>query len=498
MDEIVASIGAAPAQLVPLLQAMQAEWHYLPAEALRRLSERTSMPLADITSVATYYGRFRLRPCGRHTIRVCIGTACHIKGAERIFDSFRQVLQVPAAGDTDPEGLFTIEQVACLGCCMLAPAIQIDSTIYGPVAPEGVAEVLRDFLATNASSTPAAEVSGAGRPAAGELRLCTCSSCRAAGADRLALALRDIIAAWRLPVALREVGCQGASHQAPLLDVITPTARHRYGRVQPDDAQEIIATHFRRRAALLPRWRSAARRLLDRLLLEDGGREPPLRFPASVRDQPDAAYWCCQTRLATDAAGEMAPLDLDGYLARDGFTAFASLTRDPDPPRARQQTLDTLAESGLRGRGGGGFPTARKWLLAAAAQPGAPRFAICNGDEGDPGAFMDRMLLESFPYRVLEGLAIAAWTIGAAEAILYIRQEYPLAVARARAAIDRCAARGLLGGGTPEQPTLQVIEGAGAFVCGEETALLAARGAAAYRASVLPTQQRRDCTERQR
>ena len=143
--------------------------------------------------------------------------------------------------------------------------------------------------------------------------------------------------------------------------------------------------------------------------------------------------------------------------------------------------VDEVTRSGLRGRGGAGFPTGKKWAAVRAAagassSGGAAQYIVCNGDEGDPGAFMDRMILESYPYRVLEGMAIAAFAVGASEGVLYIRAEYPLAVKRIREALKRCREKGLLGDnilGTGFRLSLRIMEGAGAFVCGEETALLA-------------------------
>src|SRR6185503_8597395 len=135
------------------------------------------------------------------------------------------------------------------------------------------------------------------------------------------------------------------------------------------------------------------------------------------------------------------------------------------------EIISTIEKSGLRGRGGAGFPSGQKWRVVS-QQPGETKYVICNGDEGDPGAFMDRMILESFPFRVIEGLAIAAVAVGAHEGIFYIRHEYPLAVKRVRAAIAELEKRGWLGArllGTDYPLKLSIKEGAGAFVCGEET-----------------------------
>ncbi len=190
--------------------------------------------------------------------------------------------------------------------------------------------------------------------------------------------------------------------------------------------------------------------------------------PATVR--------CCaflgrQMHIATEHCGQLDPTDLDEYLRHDGFVALRRVLEKLSP----EQTIDWLQRSGLRGRGGAGFPTGIKWAKVRAAR-GDVKYVVCNGDEGDPGAFMDRMLLESFPYRIIEGMCIAAHAVGAKEGFFYIRAEYPLAVVRINEALERCRERGLLGRhamGSGVGLELSVKEGAGAFVCGEETALMA-------------------------
>jgi NADH-quinone oxidoreductase subunit F len=188
--------------------------------------------------------------------------------------------------------------------------------------------------------------------------------------------------------------------------------------------------------------------------------------------QDDAAeYLGGQVRLATEDCGWLDPLDLAAYQSRGGFTALRKVLAE----LGAERTIELIKQAGLRGRGGAGFPTGQKWTLARRS-PGEVKYMVCNGDEGDPGAFMDRMLLESFPFRVLEGMAIAAFCVGARQGYLYIRAEYPLAVKRVRQAIKILEAAGWLGermceGRWPLK--LEVKEGAGAFVCGEETALIA-------------------------
>jgi NADH-quinone oxidoreductase subunit F len=175
-----------------------------------------------------------------------------------------------------------------------------------------------------------------------------------------------------------------------------------------------------------------------------------------------ASYLGKQKRIVLENCGEIDPLRLDDYLARGGYQALAACRNG----LSAEQVVAAITDSGLRGRGGAGFPTGRKWSLGR-AQPSSVKYVICNGDEGDPGAFMDRLVLESDPHRVIEGLAIAAFAIGAGEGFFYIRAEYPQAVRHIREALRQAGERGLLDG-----LKFEVREGAGAFVCGEETALI--------------------------
>jgi len=261
---------------------------------------------------------------------------------------------------------------------------------------------------------------------------------------------------------VKTVGCNGMCHREPLVEVVSPEgAVALYGNVTAGTAQQIARRHLRpNRIATWVRWQ------VDNL--KEGWRAGyPLGPPA-----PQGAHLAKQKRIVLENCGTIDPLNIDDYLARDGYRALAMCLE------AKRITADeaiaAISGSGLRGRGGAGFPTGRKWALGR-AQADPIKYVICNGDEGDPGAFMDRLVLESDPHRVLEGLAIAAYAIGATEGYLYIRAEYPQAVRHTRAAIRQAEERGFLGQnirGSRFSLRLEVREGAGAFVCGEETALL--------------------------
>jgi NADH-quinone oxidoreductase subunit F len=249
---------------------------------------------------------------------------------------------------------------------------------------------------------------------------------------------------------VKTVGCNGMCHREPMVEVVERGGRVTlYGNVTAEVAREIAQTHIRPdRLSTRIRWSVAK--------LAEPSALAPFLFDRQ------SGFSRGQKRIVLENCGEIDPLNIDDYLARDGYGALERCRTELSP----EQVIAAITESGLRGRGGAGFPTGRKWSLGR-GQPGAVKYVICNGDEGDPGAFMDRAVLESDPHRVLEGLAIAAHAIGAREGYFYIRAEYPLAVRHVREAIRQAAQRGYL-----DSLRLEVREGAGAFVCGEETALI--------------------------
>ena len=270
---------------------------------------------------------------------------------------------------------------------------------------------------------------------------------------------------------MKRVGCVGMCHQTPLVELIPPDGQPRrlFAKVGQQEAADIVLKHFKPRG-VLRRASYRVSRWLDRLLTDEIG-DPIARHAIDVRDGPVCAFLGPQMHLATELCGQLDPIDLDEYLRHDGFVALRRCLETLSP----EQLIATIQQSGLRGRGGAGFPTGLKWAKVRDAE-GEKKFVICNGDEGDPGAFMDRMLLESFPYRIIEGMCVAARAVGAHEGFFYIRAEYPLAVVRINQALERCRERGLLGEhvlGSDFSLELSIKEGAGAFVCGEETALLA-------------------------
>ena len=459
IDQLLTQTGREPAATIPILQGIQREYRYLPEPALRRVSEVTGIRLADLVGVATFYHQFRMQPVGRHTLRVCHGTACHVKGSENIHDAINRALLIPSGRDTTPDHEFTVERVACLGCCTLAPVVAIEEATYGHLTADAIGVMLDDFRSTRQAKRADVDTVRVGRNGQpSEIRVGLGSCCMAKGSDELFHRLRATVHDFGLDVTVKRVGCVGMCHQTPMVEVRLPGGPTAfYSKVQPTEAEHIVRQHFKPAnfGRRLIRW-------ADQRLEEFVTRNPSIANVLDVQGAPVEAFMHRQIRIATEGFGEMDPLDLDEYLAGGGFKALSQALNS--------QPADIIAQitgSGLRGRGGAGFPTGTKWSRVRQATSDL-KYVIVNGDEGDPGAFMDRMLMESFPYRIIEGVLIAARAVGATAGYIYVRAEYPRAVSRLRTAIHELESRGFLG----KDFQLKLFEGAGAFVCGEETALL--------------------------
>jgi NADH-quinone oxidoreductase subunit F len=474
VDRTVDEIGAGPENVLKILHAVQGHFGYLPQEALERVCKITEITPASIAGVSSFYDHFRHRPVGRHIIHVCVGTACHVKGADRVHEAFYRHLGIPEGQDTDAEKLFTVEKIACLGCCTLAPAVQIDNVTYGHLTPDTVSEVIEDFLryeqsrAGRKKKTHKLKVSDS--EFRGEVRLGLGSCCVARGSGKLRDALEEALEETGVKLQVKRVGCVGMCHQTPLLEVVPPDGKsYLYARVHPEDARDVILRHFKV-SGVQKRISNSVSQMLD-TILTDEKTEPVTRHSIDVRDRPVANFLGRQKHIATENYGDIDPVDIDEYMANGGFSALQKCLQEMSP----EQVISEIKCSGLRGRGGAGYPTALKWTAVRNRQSGK-KFIVCNGDEGDPGAFMDRMIMESYPFRIIEGMIIAAYAVGADEGYFYIRAEYPLAIERITQALDNCRRRGFIGGEIIKKGfslNLKIVPGAGAFVCGEETALIA-------------------------
>ncbi len=446
-------------ELIPKLQEMQDRYRYLPEDKLYLLAEDLGITTAQVFGVATFYEQFRFKPAGKHTIRVCIGTACHVKNAKDIIVAYREFLEIRDGEDTDSDKMFTIEEVSCLGCCVLAPAVQIDDIIYGNLTPEGVNNTIADFLKNRTGNRDIREI--VKKDIKAEVRICLCSSCCATGAIGISEELQRVISLNNLDVNVKSVSCSGLSYKVPLIEIIDNNGESfLYGNVSVNLVEDILFNHFKFKG--LKYVTHFSKKLLSKIST-NRVTEPVVRYRLDKSRGSEAEFCKCQKNIVTERAGELNPLDIDEYVKNRGFEA---LNRLQDGLGANG-IIAILKDSGLRGRGGAGYPTFKKWQHVLNSPKGR-RFIICNGDEGDPGAFMDRMILESFPFRVIEGMAIAANILEVEDVYLYIRDEYPLAISRVKAAITEC--KSVL----DNKIRFHVCAGAGAFICGEETALIEA------------------------
>ena len=474
VDAVINQLGGAPEQAIPILQALQSHYRYLPDAVLRRVCELTEMDPATLAGVSTFYAQFRHRPMGEHHVKVCNGTACHIHGAEAIHEALRHHLHLGHGQDTDSAALFTVEKVFCVGCCTLAPVVQINETSFAHLTRANAPKLLEDFL-RRIRRDGMRRLGGAAHLAPpsmpeGEIRICLDSCCIARGCGATHEAIATAVARGRLHATIKRVGCVVMCDRSPMIEIARPGHTPiQFSGVAPERVEALLWNYFRPHG-ILPSLRRATTAALDWLT---GETRDTAAEPGRAADNPSpqvSAFFSRQQHIATEHFGQLDPLDLDAYIAHDGFIALRRCLEQLTPVAV----IDTIERSGLRGRGGAGFPTARKWRVVHGVTSDE-KYLICNGDEGDPGAFMDRMMMESFPFRVIEGMAIAAFAVGAQHGYIYVRAEYPSAVKRLRDALRVCRERGLLGAhvcGSSFTLEIEVFEGAGAFVCGEETAML--------------------------
>ena len=286
-----------------------------------------------------------------------------------------------------------------------------------------------------------------------DVLVCSGAACVSSHSAKVREALSHEIAERDLAEEVRivETGCMGPCEFGPVL-LVYPDGTF-YIHVKPEDAAEIVEEHFLKG------------RPVKRLLWE----APEAR--RIVEDKKQVPFFAGQKKIVLANCGRIDPENIEEYIAAEGYEALGKVLTEMTP----KDVIEEITDSGLRGRGGAGFPTGKKWQFVAGAE-GDQKYVVCNGDEGDPGAFMDRSLLEGDPHSVIEGMTIAAYAVGASRGYVYVRAEYPLAIKRLQLALDASRGVGLLGENILETGfsfDIEVRMGAGAFVCGEETALIA-------------------------
>jgi NADH:ubiquinone oxidoreductase subunit F (NADH-binding)/NADH:ubiquinone oxidoreductase subunit E len=406
--------------LLPALQAVQADRGWLSADDLAAVGAHLRVPASEVYGVATHYPELRLAPRGRHLVRVCTGVSCRVNGGLGLLQALRGRL------GAEPE--VTLEEADCCFVCSVAPVVEVDHGYLGGPTVEEVVAACR-------SEAPHPTLSPRrGEGGRGEVRVLvatgSCGLARGAGATLAALRAA-------LPgVDVREGACPGPCHAAPVVDV----------------------------------WRPGAARLtLGRVTAE---RVPAVaRLLAGAGDHGlDAVDFAGQQRVLSARWNAIDPVDLEDARRAGSYATLAAVLERGDPAAV----IAAVKASGLQGRGGAYFPAAVKWEGCRAAR-GEPKYLVVNGEEGEPGIFKDRHLMEADPHLLLEGMLLAAYAAGASRGILYVHGEANRAAERCAAALAEARAAGLVGPrvlGRDFAFEVELRRGAGGFILGEETALL--------------------------
>ena len=476
VGEIIDAHGAQPSQLIAILQDTQTAFNYLSQEDMTLIADRLGISTAKVYSVATFYENFSLEPKGKHIIRVCDGTACHVRKSQPIYDAIHDYMQLTGKRKTDADGLFTLETVACSG--RLRPVAGAHHRRRGSRQNDaGFRSGTAGFHSQRGGSCQMSVLTREGFHAlqaqaadalarsksALTVLICAGTGCIASGSMKVYENLRTECQERGLSVYvglthhgeeekslhIKMSGCHGFCEMGCLVH-IEPLGV-MYVRVKPEDCHEIVERTL------------LGGEIIERLTYHQSG--------VSYPRQEDIPFYKKQHRVVLKGCGDCDAEDLEEYIAKDGYRAFEKALFDmTDEAICRE-----ISDSGLRGRGGGGFPAGRKWE-SVRKNVSDVKYIVCNGDEGDPGAFMDRSIMEGNPHSVIEGMMIAGVATGATEGYIYVRAEYPLAVERLQVAIDKATQLGLLGDNIMDSGFsfhMHINRGAGAFVCGEGSALTA-------------------------
>jgi NADH:ubiquinone oxidoreductase subunit F (NADH-binding)/NADH:ubiquinone oxidoreductase subunit E len=442
--------------LLPALHVAQHEAGWVSPEALAAIAEHLRVPLSEVYGVATHYPEVRLIKPGARLVRVCTGVSCRLTGGATLLSACETRLGI-RAGDTSRDGAVTLEEMDCAFDCAVAPVVEVDGVQVGRVQVPDLPALLYRTRATHhpASAAPAPPVSAhvASSPMAvyqalrrdvvrrgPEERLVvnlgTCG--HAVGAVAVYAALVDEVHLRGLPLAVIAGGCNGLCWAAPAIDIVSEGRRRTVAGVTVHSVP----------------------RLLDALAGQ------LTTFPGEL----EPAILARQQRVLLERCGVVDPTDIADALRHEAYAALAKVLEENRP----QHIIEELRTAGLQGRGGAYFQTAVKWEGCRAAT-GAPKFIVMNGEEGEPGIFKDRHLMEGDPHALLEGVLLAAFAVGASRAILYVHGEAHLSAERLATAVEQARTAGLLGArilGSNFSLDVEMRRGMGGFVLGEETALL--------------------------
>jgi NADH-quinone oxidoreductase subunit F len=433
--------------LLPALHALQHRDRWLSPAALEEAADHLRVPKTEVYGVATHYPEFRLAQPGRRVVRVCVGLSCRVRGGLDVLAACERRLGI-SAGATSPDGAVTLERLDCAFDCAMAPVVEVEGEHRGRVEAGAVGALL--------AASPHPALSPCGGEGSPDLPLPSGERAGVRGTPSLTLvvgagtcglsvgaadtlrALRDEIARRNLSARVVAGGCNGMCWAAPVVTVL-----------RGDEAPRVIPRVTADRAAAL----------LD--AVSTGA----LPEHAAV-----AAFLAGQRRELMSRCGITDPGDIADAIRRGSYEALTRALAEAQPERV----IETIKRAGLRGRGGAYFQAALKWDGARRAN-GPIKYLIVNGEEGEPGIFKDRHLLEGDPHQLLEGALLAAYAAGASHVILYIHGEAHLAARRVERALDQARAAGFVGErvlGSEFSVAVEIRRGAGGFVLGEETALM--------------------------
>jgi NADH-quinone oxidoreductase subunit F len=454
--------------LLPALHALQHRDRWLSPTALEEAADHLRVPRSEVYGVATHYPEFRLTQPGRRVVRVCVGLSCRARGGLDVLAACERRLDV-AAGATTPDGAVTLERLDCAFDCAMAPVVEVEGEHRGRVEAEAVDALLAapphpalspegrgclDSGGEGSPDLPLADpplISGDGPPdhplpsgeragVRGEFILVvgagTCGL--SVGAADTLRALRDEVARRKLPARVIAGGCNGMCWAAPVVIVLRgDEVPHVIPRVTADQASALVDT---------------------------------VRAGTAPEHAEVAAFLAGQRRELMSRCGITDPGDIADAIRRGSYEALERMLAEAQPERL----IETVKRAGLRGRGGAYFQAALKWEGARRAA-GPIKYLIVNGEEGEPGIFKDRHLLEGDPHRLLEGALLTSYAAGASRVIFYIHGEAHLAARHVERALDQARAAGLVGErvlGSDFSVAVEIRRGAGGFVLGEETALM--------------------------
>ena len=491
---IVRAVTQQPQPTVTVLSSLLAvedELGWIPPEAIEEVAARQAVTSNDVWAVASFYPNFRFTPPGEHVFEVCWGPTCHLMGAQRLLDRVHDALGLDGEGDT-ADGSVTLRYNTCLGACSQAPVVSADHHLHGRTNPDACETLIAGLRAAAGAplshpspvkgegvnggppSQPSpieeegvaerfealqqqAQAHAAGLDSRTRVRVGVALCGHAAGALPVLDALRREASSRGLDASVHEVGCIGLCYAEPLVDVQSPGGpRVFYRNVTPEQVPGILD------AAASGRWSDGGDVLGT---LGEGAVDGLARID-------DWEQWKLQVRIATRLCGIVDPGDILEYIAAGGYGGLAKALAE----MSQEELIEEVKASGLRGRGGAAFPTGVKWgFLQGSNRPN--KYVLVNCEEGDPGAFNDKGLIESDPHTVVEGTIIAGRATGANYGYIFIRHGHDGPIDRAKEAIRQAYEHGLLGEdilGSGFSFDMEVALTGDSYVAGEETALMEA------------------------